>query len=62
MKYLDLFSYYYNGNKPLTEIEINNKIIKISTKTKPFFRLIQKNKDIKERIMEVVEKFYKQKF
>ena len=59
MKYLELFSYYYNDNKPLTEIEINNRIIKLSTKTKSFFKLIQKNKDIKERIIEVVDKFYK---
>ena len=61
MKYLDFFSYYYNDNKPLTEIEINNRIIKTSSKTKSFINLIQKNKDIKERIMEVVEKYYKHK-
>ena len=61
MKYLDLFNYYYNNSKPLTEIVINNRIIKLSTKTKSFYELIQKNKNIKERIIEVVDKFYRNK-
>ena len=58
MKYLELFDYYYNNNKPLKEIKIKNKVIKLSPKTKTFYTLIKKNEDMKERILEVVEKIY----
>ena len=58
MKYLELFEYYYNNNKPLKEIEINGRIIKLSPKTETFYVLIQKNKDMKERILEITEKIY----
>ena len=60
MKYLELFDYYYNNNKPLKEIKIN-RIIKLSPKTKTFYALIKKNKDMKERILEVAEKIYMKK-
>ena len=58
MKYLELFDYYYNNNEPLKEIEINNKIIKLSPDTETFYTLIQNNEDMKERILEVAEKIY----
>ena len=58
MKYLELFDYYYNNNKPLKEIKIKNKVIKLSPKTKTFYTLIKKNEDMKERILEVAEKIY----
>ena len=58
MRYLDLFNYYYNNNRPLKEISINNKIIKLSPKTETFYELIEKHKDYKERILEVTEKIY----
>ena len=58
MEYLELFDYYYNNNEPLKEIEINNKIIKLSPNTETFYTLIQNNEDMKERILEVAEKIY----
>ena len=58
MKYLELFDYYYNNNEPSKEIEINNKIIKLSPDTETFYTLIQNNEDMKERILEVAEKIY----
>jgi hypothetical protein len=58
MKYLELFDYYYNNNEPLKEIEINNKIIKLSPDTETFYTLIQNNEDMKERILKVAEKIY----
>ena len=59
MGYLELFNYYYNGNKPTREIIINDKTIKLSENTETFYDLIKKNKDDKihiKRILEVVEK------
>ena len=61
MKYLELFDYYFNNNEPSNKIEINNKKIKL-LKTKLFYELIQKNKEMKERILRVVEKNYKINF
>ena len=58
MKYLELFDYYFNNNEPSNKIEINNKKIKL-LKTKLFYELIQKNKEMKERILQVIEKNYK---
>lgn len=57
MKYSELFYYYYNDNKPLKEISINNKIIELK-KTKTFYELVQENKDIQKRILEVTQKMY----
>ena len=64
MGYLELFNYYYNGNKPTREIIINDKTIKLSENTETFFDLIEKNKNDKkhiERILEVAEKIFKVK-
>ena len=62
MGYLELFNYYYNGNKPTREIIINDKTIKLSEDTETFYDLIEKNKNDKrhiERILEVEEKIFK---
>ena len=62
MEYLELFDYYYNGNKPTKKIVIDDQTIKLSESTTTFFDLIQKNKDDKEhkeRILEVAEKIFK---
>ena len=62
MGYLELFNYYYNGNKPTREIIINDKTIKLSKHTETFYDLIKKNKDDKihiERILEVAKKIFK---
>ena len=62
MEYLELFDYYYNGNKPTKNIVIDDQTIKLSESTTTFFDLIQKNKvdkEHKERILEVAEKIFK---
>ena len=62
MEYLELFDYYYNGNKPTKKIVIDEQTIKLSESTTTFFDLIQKNKvdkEHKERILEVAEKIFK---
>ena len=55
MKFLDLFRYYYNDKKPFTEILLFDKIITLSKDTKPFFKLIERNKEISQRIIEITE-------
>ena len=53
MKYLDLFSYFYNDEKPLRELTIFDKKIILSEKTKSFYNLLQKQKseELKNRII-----------
>ena len=55
MKFLDLFHYYYNDKEPFHEILLFDKIITLSTNTKPFFKLIERNKEISKRIIEITE-------
>lgn len=62
MEYLELFNYYYNENKPISEIIIYDRPIKLSQKTETFFDLIENEKNDKrhkERILEVTEKIFK---
>ena len=51
MKYLDLFKYFYNDEKPLKELIIFGKKIILSEKTESFYHLLKKNKKTKERII-----------
>lgn len=55
MKFLDLFRYYYNDKEPFNEIPLFDKIITLSKDTKPFFKLIERNKEISQRIIEITE-------
>jgi hypothetical protein len=55
MKFLDLFRYYYNDKEPFNEILLFDKIITLSKDTKPFFKLIERNKEISQRIIEITE-------
>ena len=55
MKFLDLFRYYYNDKEPCNEILLFDKIITLSKDTKPFFKLIERNKEISQRIIEITE-------
>jgi len=55
MKFLDLFRYYYNDKEPFTKILLFDKIITLSKDTKPFFKLIERNKEISQRIIEITE-------
>lgn len=57
--YLDLFiKYYYNEEKPLKEIFINNKKITLSSNTRNFYYLLQNNKSISDLLKNVVKNVY----
>ena len=58
IKYLDLFSKYYNNKQPLKELLIEDVMISFSPKTKSFSELLQKYKNLKDEIIIVAEKFY----
>ena len=60
IKYLDLFSKYYNNAQPLKEILIEDKKIIISPKTKSFSGLLEKkiNLKLKALLIDVAENFY----
>ena len=58
MKYLDLFSYYHNKGEPLKIVKINGKNINLSKKTKSFYDLLQKNDDIKNKLIETASIVY----
>ena len=47
IKYLDLFLYYYNDEQPLEEFSKFGKTINLSGKTKSFYYVLQKYKDLK---------------
>ena len=55
MNYLKLFNYYYNNNLPLEEIEISKRKIILSKETESFYCLVQKYKDLKEKLLYEVE-------
>lgn len=57
--YLNFFQrYYYNHEKPLKEIYFEDKIITLSSKTKNYFDLIQKNRSSKEILNKVLKTVY----
>lgn len=58
IKYLELFSKYYNNKQPLKEVLINDQAISLSPKTESFDHLLEKNKLSKSSLIEVAEKFY----
>ena len=58
IKYLELFSKYYNNKQPLKEVIINDQAISLSPKTESFYHLLEKNKLSKSSLIEVAEKFY----
>ena len=58
MKYLDLFLFYYNHKLPLTKLEFFEKIIVFSSKTKSFYNLLEKNKDLKEDMVKYAKLIY----
>ena len=58
IKYLELFSKYYNNKQPLKEVLINDQVISLSQKTESFYHLLEKNKLSKSSLIEVAEKFY----
>ena len=59
MKYLELFEKYYNKGNPLNEIVYENKIIKLEkAKSKAFYNLIDKYKNLKKYLLDISEKYY----
>ena len=58
-KYIDFFHlYYYNKNKPLDIVTINGKIIVVSKKTKSFHHLLNKEKELNDKINDLVKNVY----
>ena len=58
MKYLILFSIYYNKLKPLKKVTFQNKVITLSSGTKSFYYLLKKNKEIKDTIISAAKDAY----
>lgn len=58
MKFMDLFHYYYNNGQPLNEICCSGIKIPLLGKTKTFHDLLEKNKDLKEDMFQIIRMFY----
>ena len=58
IKFLALFSKYFNNQLPLNEILIEDKKISLSPNTKSFSELLEKNMESKNDIIDLAEKFY----
>ena len=58
IKFLDLFSYYYNKGLPLEKFSLFDKAIFLSRKTKSFYWLLEKYKEMKGEIIEVIKISY----
>ena len=58
MNYLKLFDYYYNKEEPLYKIIFENKEILLSSKTKSFYYLLEKNQDLKQEIIDTAKLVY----
>lgn len=59
LNYLKVFYYYYyNNKKPLNKIIFENKEIILSSKTKTFYDLLQKNESLKKNLINTVKSAY----
>jgi len=59
MKYINFFhNYYYYNKKPLEIVAINNQIILVSSKTKSFHYLLDKEKELNQKINDLVNNVY----
>ena len=58
MKFLDLFSYYYNNEQPLQEIKIFGKKIILSKNTESFIALLQKYEIMEDKIVKYTKEIY----
>ena len=58
MNYLELFEIYYNKGNPLDKIVFENLNVNLSEKTKTFYNLIDKNKNLKKYLIDIAEKYY----
>ena len=59
MSFLDLFHrYYINEKKEVNKIFVIDREITLSNGTKPYYSLLEKNKDIKNIIIKTTENNY----
>ena len=58
MNYLQLFKYYYNDGKPLNKIYFMEREIFLTPKTKSFYCLLEKNRNLKKEIIEIAKRCY----
>ena len=58
MKYLELFSLYYNNEQPLEKYSFLDKTIIFSDKTESFYKLIQENEKLEKDIKKVTRERY----
>ena len=58
MNYLEIFKYYYNNEKPLKKFVFEGKEIVLSSKTKSFSFLLDKNKKLSEKIIDTAKIVY----
>ena len=56
--YLKFFTFYYNKGSPLEKISFKGKDIILSKKTKTFYDLIERNKNLKMELIEIVKRVY----
>ena len=58
MSLTKLFNYYYNKEKPVNKIIFENKEIILSSKTKSFYFLLRKYKDLREKLIDTAKFVY----
>ena len=58
MNYLELFNYYYNQEEPLKKLVFKNKEINLSPETETFFDLLEKYDDIRNELIDTVNRIY----
>jgi hypothetical protein len=58
LNYLKLFDFYYNDEEELRKIPFKGRDIILSNKTKSFYDLLEKNKHIKNDLIETVKRVY----
>ena len=58
LKYLDLFSFYYNNEQPLKKLSFFWKTVNFSEKTKSFYNLLIKNEKSEEDIIKAAKMFF----
>ena len=58
MNLTELFNYYYNKEKPINKIIFENKEIILSSKTKSFYFLLRKYKDLREKLIDTAKFVY----
>ena len=58
INYFEIFKYYYNNEKPLKKFVFESKEIVLSSKTKSFSFLLDKNKKLSEKIIDTAKIVY----